>query len=76
MDLSALQRRLAEEFLSRALKAEGDERRELLMRVFRLLYPLYAESKGPRLLELYTLLKEGKAVDEALSFAQELLRER
>jgi len=73
MDLKELDRELALRLLEKAQKAEGEEKRALLMKVLRLLYPLVADTRGKEVLSLYTQLKEGEALEEAFAFAREVL---
>ena len=74
MDLKVVELRLAKKLWENAKKLEGEERREELLRILRLLFPLAADTRGREVLEVYTELKvDEKAREKAEKLIEDLL---
>jgi len=74
MDLKALEIELAIKLWEKVKKLEGEARREETLKVLRILYPLFAETRGREILEVYTELKtDERAQEKAEKLIESLL---
>ncbi len=73
MEIKEVNLKLIKKRLESISNKNGDERIRELQVLLRTLYPLVADTKGDKVLELYTKLKKGEGADEAESFIKETL---
>ncbi|WP_461832043.1 hypothetical protein [Aquifex sp.] len=73
MEIKEVNLKLIKKRLENLSNKNGDERIRELQVLLRTLYPLVADTKGDKVLELYTKLKKGEGADEAESFIKETL---
>ena len=75
MDMKEIEIELIKKRLQRAKEKSEKEKVEELMRALRMIYPLFADTKGKEILETYTELKENKdAVEKTEKLIKELLK--
>lgn len=72
MDMKEIEIELVKKRLE---KAKEKDRVEEIRRALRIIYPLFADTRGKEILEVYTELKENeKAVEKAEKLIKELLK--
>ena len=72
MDMKEIEIELVKKRLE---KAKEKDRVEEIRRALRMIYPLFADTRGKEILEIYTELKENeKAVEKAEKLIRELLK--
>ena len=72
MDMKEIEIELVKKRLE---KAKEKDRAEEIRRALRMIYPLFADTRGEEILEVYTELKENeKAVEKAEKLIRELLK--
>lgn len=64
MDLKAVEIGLAIKSWEKVKKLEGEAKREETLKVLRILYPLFADTRGREILEVYTELKNDERAQE------------
>ena len=64
MDLKALEVGLAKELWENAKKLNGEKRKEEILKILRVLFPLVADTRGKDILETYTELKKDENARE------------